>query len=52
MEEDIGIKLRNFVTPKVTEFPNMEFREIPRNLGQFQKQYGIYGIKKNIWNSV
>ncbi len=52
----------NFVTPKshgiprnsaeFYEFRNTEFRVIPRNLGQFRILYGIYGIKKNIRNSV
>jgi hypothetical protein len=34
------------------EFCNMEFRIIPRNFGQFRIVYGIYGIEKNIRNSV
>ncbi len=36
--------MRNFVTPKS--------HGIPRNLGQFRILYGLYGIKKNIQNSV
>ncbi len=54
--------MRNFLTPKshgiprnsaeFFEFRNTEFRVIPRNLGQFRILYGIYGIKKNIRNSV
>ncbi len=34
------------------EFRDTEFRIIPRNFEQFRIVYGIYGIKKNIRNSV